>query len=403
MNLQEAIELITSGRAPQGLTLHLGHSNIGAAGAASLSEALSSGNAPQGLTLGLERSNIGTAGAASLSQALSSGNAPQGLTLHLGDNNIGAAGAASLFEALSSGHAPQGLTLNLGCNYIGAAGATSISAALSSGNAPQGLALKLGGNNIGDTGATSISEALSSGNAPQGLILELRGNNIGAVGAASLSEALSSGNAPQGLTLDLRYNNIGDVGVNHLDLVCVINQGLCPVDLKINGIPEVEVALEREYLKRTKHLAEACLNLAQPNKVIKKDGSVIPLKRLSRDIVSYIASYVHPKGKTIGGNASSFFYVREVSISPLTRLKINASKVGEILNISDAGSIIQKIIKSYLFNSYISPRAKEAATKSLLSALQNIDTKEAQTLVSNEIATLTTDTSHEVAPISSVI
>ena len=310
-----------------------------------------------------------------------SGNAPQGLALNLGYNNIGHVGAESLSQALSSGKAPQGLTLNLGYNNIGHVGAESLSQALSSGKAPQGLALNLWGNNIGNVGAASLSQALSSGKAPQGLALNLWGNNIGNVGAASLSQALSSGNAPQGLKLDLGFNSIGADGINHL--VGVINQGLCPVDLKIEGIPVVEAALESQ---RVKNLVETSHNLAQSRQMVNKNNTVSYREGLPHALVSYIASFVHPKGLTIGKNVSCFFYVRNTSRTPLSALIIDISKVGEALSIGDVESTIQSVIKTYLLNSALSPQAKETATKSLISALQNIDKEEAQTLVRNELS-----------------
>ncbi len=291
-------------------------------------------------------------------------------------------------EFITSGNAPQGLTLNLWNNNTGAAGAASISKSLSSGHAPQGLTLNLWNNNFGADGAASISKSLSSGNAPQGLTLDLGNNNIGTDGAASISKALTSGNAPQGLKLDLGGNSIGDVGINHL--VGVINQGLCPVDLKIEGIPVVEAALES---KRVKHLAETSLNLAQSRKVVNKDNTVSYLEGLPFELVSYIASFVDPKGLTIGNNVSCFFSVRNTSITRLSALQIDISKVGEALSIGNVKSTIQSVIKTYLFNSALSPKAKETATKSLLFALKNIDTEEAQELVNNQIEKLNAGTS----------
>jgi hypothetical protein len=78
----------------------------------------------------LYANNIGDEGATALAQVLSSGQAPQGLTLYLYANNIGDEGATALAQALSSGQAPQCLTLILAGNKIGHEGATALAQAL---------------------------------------------------------------------------------------------------------------------------------------------------------------------------------------------------------------------------------------------------------------------------------
>ncbi len=138
-------------------------------------------------------------------------------------------------------------------------------------------------------------------------------------------------------------------------------------------------------------LAETSISLVQTRTVVRENNSVSSLKELPYGVVSYIASFVHPKGATIGNNACKFFYARSTSISPLATLQIDISKVDEALGIHDVESTIQAVIRSYLFNSTLSPREKETATKSLISALQNIDKEEAQALVRGELATLSAD------------
>ena len=109
---------------------------------------------------------------------------------------------------------------------------------------------------------------------------------------------------------------------------------------------------------------------------------------MPHDIVTHIASFAHPKGIDIGYNCQCFFDVRNVSISPLAELQIDISKVGKALGINDVEASIQRVIKGYLFNSNLTSKAKKSATDSLISALQNIEKKEAQTLIKNELASV---------------
>ncbi|STX81421.1 Ran GTPase-activating protein (RanGAP) involved in mRNA processing and transport [Legionella busanensis] len=102
LNIEEALQLIQSGQATQGLMLDLAYNQISNDGVQALAMALQSGKAPQGLTLDLGDNNIKDAGERAIATALQSEKMPQGLTLELTLNDIG-----TNTQALASAYAYQ--------------------------------------------------------------------------------------------------------------------------------------------------------------------------------------------------------------------------------------------------------------------------------------------------------
>lgn len=153
-------------------------------------------------------------------------------------------------------------------------------------------------------------------------------------------------------------------------------------------MPKVEAVLAALDSSRVKRLAEGCINLVQSRKLVKSVNSALIIRDLPHYIVSYIASFIHPKGISIGNNVSNFFYVRRASISPLANLKIDISKVEDALGISHVESRIQKVLKGYFFDSTLTPKEKKTAAKNLFSALENIEKEDDRTLVWHELTTL---------------
>ena len=100
MRLQEAINLIQSGRAPQGLNINLWNNDIGVEGARAIATAIQSGRAPQGLNINLGYNDIGVEGARAIATAIQSGRAPQGLSINLQFNKIGLEAKRPLAEAV---------------------------------------------------------------------------------------------------------------------------------------------------------------------------------------------------------------------------------------------------------------------------------------------------------------
>ncbi|XP_066019693.1 NLR family CARD domain-containing protein 3-like [Pocillopora verrucosa] len=204
--------------------LNLTNTEIGASGAAYLSQALSVNSSLTDLNLWLN--NIGASGADSLSHALSVNSS---LTnLNLGGNKIEDSGAASLSRALSVN---AKLThVDLGFNWIGASGAASLSLVFS---VKSSLTyLNLTNNKIGPSGAASLSAALSVNQSLTNL--NLGGNKIDDSGAAFLSHALS---VNQSLTnLNLCGNKIGDSGAASLSQALSVNTKLTDLNLDWNQI-----------------------------------------------------------------------------------------------------------------------------------------------------------------------
>ena len=328
--------------------LNLSSNEIGASGAASLSQALSVNTT---LTyLNLSSNMIGASGATSLSQAL-----PVNTTLshlNVSHNMIGASGATSLSQAL---YVNTTLTdLNLKCNSICVLGAAPLSQALSVNTTLTNLNLKW--NMIGDSGVVFLSQALSVNSTLTHL--NLGTNEIGKSGAASLSQVLSVNTT---LThLNLNGNLVGDSGAASLSQALSVNSKLTHLNLGRNKIGHSGVASLSEAL--TVNTALTYLTLKWN---FLGDAGVASLSQT----LPYNTTLTHlnSSGNEIGDSgAASLSQALSVNTT-LTHLNLGSNEIGKsgAASLSQALSVHSSLIDLNLFKNEIGDSGAASLSQAL--------------------------------------
>ena len=163
--------VLGSPRMPEGVRVQVLCTNGSVPGV--FTDALAAGRVPRGTELrffGGRPEAVTGEGVGALAEALSSGLAPEGLTVDLNGNVLGLEGAKAFAAAIASGKMPSRLTLNLCSALFMNAGVTLLAEALMSGRGPARLKLDVR-RNLYSTAARDMAAVLLHPRAPPHLTL----------------------------------------------------------------------------------------------------------------------------------------------------------------------------------------------------------------------------------------